>query len=327
MTSSVAGSVPFAGSAVAELIDPLLRSWDADRRVARPILVATDGGRAAAAALRVAAVRARRDHIDVEAVVVEGTLPSVPGVCITAEALRRESFPASTRLGRVCAQLSTILGGNSWKLRVEFGRFGPTVARAARGSRASLILMGLSREGLARRLLGSGAVARVLQSAQIPVLAVPATARVLPHAAVAAIDFSPASLHAAREVRDHLARPGTLHIVHVLRPATVQVGADIGGWDAIYAAGASTKLAELARDLTTDGITVAPRIESGTVIDSLFRVATEVDAEVIACGARHRDAIERHLVGDVPLQLMLSGEYSVLIAPEPSSADTLEESV
>jgi hypothetical protein len=35
--------------------------------------------------------------------------------------------------------------------------------------------------------------------------------------------------------------------------------------------------------------------------------------------------IERQLLGHVPLQLLLSGECSVLIAPDASSADTPED--
>jgi nucleotide-binding universal stress UspA family protein len=197
---------------------------------------------------------------------------------------------------------------------VVAGRMGPTIARAARECGASLIVMGLTREGLASRLLGSGAVARVLQSAQTPVLAVPATARALPRAAVAAIDFSPASLHAAREVRDLLVRPGRLHLVYI-RPSPPATGWDVGGWDAAYEAGVAIKLGELTRELTTEGITVVPRIESGSVPDSLLRVAYETKADVIACGNRNANIVERHLLGHVPLQLMLAGERSVLMAP------------
>jgi nucleotide-binding universal stress UspA family protein len=194
------------------------------------------------------------------------------------------------------------------------GRMGPTIARAARDCGASLIVMGLTRVGLASRLLGSGAVARVLQSAQKPVLAVTATTRELPRAAVAAIDFSPASLRAAREARDLLQRPGKLHLVHVRR-APPAMGWDIDGWDAAYDAGVAIKLGELTRELTTEGITVVPRIESGSVLDNLLRVADEANADVIACGSRNANIGEHHLLGHVPLQLMLAGERSVLMAP------------
>jgi nucleotide-binding universal stress UspA family protein len=296
----------------------------AEQPVARPILVATDGGRTSAAALRVARALAARDGIHIEAVVVEERFPPMPGACISADALRLEGVPESTRLGRVRAQLCSVLEGNSWKLRVEFGRIGPTIGRAARASRASLILMGMTRDSLARRLLGSSAIARVLQSAQIPVLAVPATARELPHAAVAAIDFSPASLRAAHEACNLLARPGTLHLVHV-RPAKGERVSDIWGWDEIYGAGASVKLQDLGSELAESGVTVLPQVETGEVIGTLSRVASEAGAEVVACGARNPNAIERRLLGHVPLQLVLSAECSVLIAPCAPSRDAPEE--
>src|SRR6476661_1000917 len=87
MTSSVSTSVQFDGSAWSESIDPLFRNpADVDRQVARPILVATSGGKAASAAIRLAAELASRDGSEVEALLVERTLPSVPGVCVTAAA-------------------------------------------------------------------------------------------------------------------------------------------------------------------------------------------------------------------------------------------------
>ncbi|MFL5615246.1 MAG: universal stress protein [Gemmatimonadaceae bacterium] len=318
MSSPVFASAEFAGSAGAELVDPLRRHSTATDQVFRgAILVATDAGRASAAALRVASALSARDGLRVEAILVEEDLPALPDVCLGARALRLECLPESTRLGRVRRQLCTILEGSSWKLRVGFGRMGPTIARAARTSRASLILMGLSREGLARRLLGTGAVGRILQLAQKPVLAVPSTGRVLPHAAVAAIDFSPASVRAAREARDLLARPGTLHLVHV-RPAAAENAEGIASWDAIDDADATIKLRELACELSTDGVTVLPRMESGALIESLSRVMSETGAELIACGARNQTSIERHLLGYVPLQLVLNAECSILIAPAVS---------
>jgi nucleotide-binding universal stress UspA family protein len=326
MPTSLADSAQFAGSACSELIDPLSRSAsEVEPTAGGPILVATDGSSASAAAIRTTAALAARTGRRIEAVLIEGTLSSLPGVCIGARALRQEHIPPTTQLGRVREQLCTILVGDSWRLRVEFGRVAPSIARAARSTRASLIVMGSKSHGPARRWAGGDTIARVLQSTQIPVLAVAATARALPQAAVAAIDFSPASLRAAREARDLLARPGMLHLVHVRRTNDAMAG-EMVGWDAVYAAGIATKLEQLATELTVDGVTVIPRSESGTLIETLLRVSAGTDAELIACGADGRNAIERLVLGKVPLESMYRAGCSMLIAPNASSLVASEES-
>lgn len=282
-----------------------------------PILVAVDGSRASGAALHVAAALAARDCAPVEAVLLEGIVPSA-GASLGAETLRQESVPESTRLGRVRRQLCAILGTNTWTLHVEFGSFGPTVNHLARTTGASLIVLGLHRHRPAR-LLGSGAIARVLQSAQIPVLAVAPTARELPHVAVAAIDFSPASVHAARATRDLLARPGTLYLVHV-RAAPSGDAAKVEGWDAVYGEGVSLELKRLASELALNDVTIVPRLAIGPLIETLGSTLRDVNAELIACGTHSLNAIDRIIVGSTPLELVRRAECSLLIAPHTSLA-------
>jgi len=152
------------------------------------------------------------------------------------------------------------------------------------------------------------------------VLAVSATARALPHVAVAAIDFSPASLHAARAARDLLARPGTLHLVHV-RPTPGSVVAEVGGWDAVYGEGVRVELERLASELTLEDVTIVPKLATGQLVEALTSVARKVNAELIACGAHSLNAIDRRLIGSTPLELLRRGECSLLIAPHTTAPD------
>ena len=308
-----------------ENADPLRRSSvGVQQSLTVPIILALDGSRASEAALRVTAALAARDHAPVEALLVEGAAPA-GSMSLRAEAVREAPMSESTRFSRVRQQLCEALETSAWNLHVQVGSFGPVVANLARDTGASLIVLGLRRHRRARRLLGSGAVARVLQSAQIPVLAVPATARELPHAAVAAIDFSPASLRAAREARDLLTRPGTLHLVHV-RPAATEDLNEIEGWSAVYSEGVSVQLERLGSELTLEGVEIVPRMAKGPLIHTLLEVARDVDAELIACGTTTLEAFEQVLVGATAIELARRAEYSILIAPDPTSPNGPRES-
>lgn len=309
---------------ICEETDPLVRSSvGVEQPLTSPVVVAVDGSRASCAALRVTAALAQRDCAPVEAVLLEGILPS-GGATLCAETLRQESVPEFTRLARVRRQLCAILETNAWNLHVEFGSFGPRITHLARATGASLIVLGLRRHRPARRLLGSGAVARVLQSAQIPVLAVPATARELPHVAVAAVDFSPASLRAARAARDLLARPGTLHLVHV-RPALSDGIGEIEGWNAVYSEGVALELDRLVSELALDGVSIVPELATGPLTDTLVQMIRDVNAELIACGTHSLNVFDRLLVGTTPLELLRRAECSVLVAPHTSLPNAPKE--
>jgi nucleotide-binding universal stress UspA family protein len=327
----MSGIVPELGevtsTARTELVDPLGRSTvGAEREVRSPILVATDGSRASGAALRIAAALAARQGRRIEAVVVEETFPITrDGVSIGAETLRQERLPDATQLGRVRRQLCAILEADTWNLHVEFGRVGPTIAELARVHRSPLIVMGLSRHHPARRLLGSETAVRVLRSAKVPVLAVASTARELPHVAVIAVDFSMASVVAAKAARDLLARPATLHLIHV-RPTLRTAVADIEGWDEIYDAGVTAKLDKLARDVSGNGVIAYGRIVSGKIAESLLRIAGDVRAGLIACGTDSLNTLERLILGRIPAQLLRGAECSVLVAPCARTLETQEES-
>ena len=322
MTNSAAG----VGSD--RFTDPLARTvLGAERTLAEPLVVATDGSRASAAALRIASLLASRQGRRIEAVIVEETFPTGPqGVAIAAETLRNERVPDDTRLGRVRRQLCALLESNSWNLHVEFGRVGQTVASTARRCRAPLIIMGLSRHHPARRLLGSETAVRVLRSARVPVLAVAATTRGLPRVVVVGMDFSVASLKAAAEACTLVETPATVHLVHV-RPKGHTPISDIGGWDDVYDAGVRAQLDKLCGELSHDGITAVGRIESGNISESLLSVARDVNAGLIACGTDSLSTLERLILGRIPTQLLRNSECSVLVAPCARSLNSLEESL
>ena len=297
--------------------DPLVRSTlGAQQLLTAPIIVAVDGSRASSAALRVTAALAERDGAPIEAVLLEGMGPS-GDMTLSAEALRNEPIPDSTRLGRVRRQLCAILERSNWKLHVDVGSFGTTISNLARTSGASLIVVGLGRRHRASYSLGGGAAGRVVQSSPVPVLAVAATARGLPRTAIVATDFSPTSIAAARAARELLAAPGTLYLVHVQPPAAEDsiASAENESWNAVYDEGGALQLERLASELALGDIKVVPKLAKGPLVETLVQTVSDLGAGLIACGSDNLNAFERLLVGYPPLELLRRADCSVLIAP------------
>jgi nucleotide-binding universal stress UspA family protein len=306
---------PVVGASAGSELTNAPTSEDVARALVAPLLVVTDGGRASAAALHVAGALAKRDDGLVEVLVVEQPLP-VPATNGRGDGmtLGEGKPPERTALDRVRRQLCAILGARGWNFRVEFGRVGRTIANAAKGCGARLVVTGLRDD--ARHLLGSDTAIRVTSCARVPVLAVAASAQALPQRAVVAIDFSPASVSAAREVRDLLASPAILHLVHV-RSALSPAPAGTNKWQSIYEADMSVHLGKLAKELSRAGLTVTGRTECGDTVESLLRFAKDVDADLIACGTHSFSALGQSTLGSVPTNLLRAAECSVLIAPSP----------
>ena len=129
----------------------------------------------------------------------------------------------------------------------------------------------------------------------------------------------------AKAARDLLARPATLHLIHV-RPTLRTAVADIEGWDEIYDAGVTAKLDKLARDVSGNGVIAYGRIVSGKIAESLLRIAGDVRAGLIACGTDSLNTLERLILGRIPAQLLRGAECSVLVAPCARTLETQEES-
>lgn len=308
-------------------VDPLARSSAISTpALSPPLLIATDGGASTAAVVRIASAIANRRGGVVDALVVEPPFPApVTGVHFNDTLLEQESIPPGTRLGRVRDQLREGLRGKQWGLHVEFGRAGPTIARAASESGARLIVLGLGREHSLPRLFGETTAERVLRHASVPVLAVSPEARALPHTAVAAIDFSPASIRAALATRDLLEPPATLCLVHV-RKVDDQPASDVEGWGEVYDAGVSIQLERLGEQLALPGVSVQGRIDNGSVARAMLQIAREMGADLIACGSHGAHVLDRWILGSVAARLLRASSCSVLVAPAHGTYESEEMS-
>ena len=90
------------------------------------------------------------------------------------------------------------------------------IAAAARALRAGLVVTGLGPHSIVDRALGGETALHLAQDATVPILAVPASVTTIPRRVIAAIDFSPTSMHAARTAAAWLRTGDELHLVSVV---------------------------------------------------------------------------------------------------------------
>jgi nucleotide-binding universal stress UspA family protein len=282
---------------------------------ARPVLVATDGSRAAAAAIKFASAMAGAGRWRPEAVTVLEHYPlAVADFVLPVPTIVAEPEISQGVIGMIRRQLRRF-GAASWKLRVQFGRVASTIVELAHQQKAELIVVGLGKHGKLGRLFGAETASRICRLTDTPILAVDANARELPHTAIVAMDFGDSSVRAAREILDLLQSPGRLHLLHVLW--------GLGGgtlhdpaWERTYAAGVEHGFQRLRQELKPqDEIEITSELRSGGVVETILKVANEIDADVLVVGSHSQNVIDRLVIGSTPAQLLRAAKCSVLIAP------------
>lgn len=293
-----------------------------------PVVVATDGTEAAAGALRLARRLELRDGAPVAVVTVVEPIPvfdagfgaSLPEAEIHDS--RRRAMEERAR-----GQLREIRGSEgAWPLHVVDGLPAPAVVRKARELEARMILLGLGRHGMMERFLGTETAVRVVRLADRPVVAVPGDARRLPRVALAAVDFSPFSIRAARAGLGLLKSPARLHLLHVTSGGTDSLPFQDEDWREKYRRDVEERLAGLERDLEVpEGWSVTRCVRSGQPSEEVVSYAREVEADLIVAGSHGHSFVGRLLLGSVSTRILRSAECAVLVAPPPEPADEVEE--
>ncbi len=289
------------------------------RTLVGPLLIAGQDAEYMRGALRVAEILARRDRVNAHVLgaVPALALPQLLLLNLDHEALedgRRRQYLA--RLRRRLHQTT----GRSAQFSVEAIAGSPAVALAlaARERGSAFILVGLEQHDVRGRAATEDAALQVRGSAGIPVLAVPAAQEQLPQRALVAVDFSAASIFAARAAIPLLAPGATLTLAHV-EPRVDFRALGMDGWAEIYERGVAALLEPLAARLTAAGDitvnTVVLRSEDGDTSAALLERAREHDFDLIATGTQGHTALDRHLTGSVSTALLRGARCAVLIAP------------
>ena len=289
--------------------------------VSTHVLLATDGSAASAGAVCVAAVLARLRGTTVRPVTVldlpayqgSGFEPAVVTAVVASEALTVAVAEGRAR-ATVLKQLSDLLGDEAAATATFVrGRTVSTIVRAAEDSGASMIVLGLHRHDLLDRLSGEETALRVARTAPIPVLAVTPALQRLPRRIVVAVDFSPASVRAARQLFAIAAEGARIVVAHVRPPVSAR---DHDDDNAHYELGVGSALSRLVAGLpSTPRVTIETVALEGDPVEELRRLGGNVDADLIALGSHRHSFVGRLMLGSVTTELIRSAEVSVFIAP------------
>lgn len=248
----------------------------------------------------------------------------VVSVLEQSETLTRtaESAPAPSECYRAeCAALAALIraelaieGTDPDLLQIDVvdGDSTRSIVEAARGCDARVIVVGTGRHNtIGRHIYGERAI-EILSAADRPVLVVPRGA----HAgsvsvAVVAVDFSEASLRAARAILPMLSAGARLILVHVRTsddPAHARASAQ----------GIADQFAAFRRRLPSlPSITVETRSLRGDPVRTILELANGSGAGLIACGRLGHSLVERVFVGSVSSALVRQASCPVLVAPAP----------
>lgn len=282
-----------------------------------PILVATDGGDHADAALLIGARLAQRLGAALRIVSVVDTvlMPMTEGgIYPTPEAY--DEARCEDRMRIVRAQLHELLPGRTPDdVDVVAGIPARAIARIAAERDARVIVCGLGAHRLRDRLVGTETALQLTRLADVPVLAVPKGVTALPDRAVAAIDFSSFSVNAARAALDVLDDGATIYLAHVQqRPYVLVPAIDQPDSDPSVDAAFARLSAELA--VRGDDVIETMKLR-GDPAEALLEFALAGGADLIVAGSHGHGFFERLIVGSVATRILRSASCMVLVVPPP----------
>lgn len=317
-------------------VEPLSRTYDPPVR--GPVLLASAGRGKTDTTFHLAGAVAGRMGVGVE---VAGVLEPYPALLFGEEpALLPPDFE-STRGNAVKALIERRLramgpGAEEWPIAIHFGDPAKTIARVASERDATMIVVGSGKHGAFDRLPGGERALHVLRAASCPVLAVAPGSVALPRTVIVGMDFSPASVRAARAALLLVAEGGLLVLVHVrdaidfsqLRAAS-EVSAH--GYETLLerwriraesaAAALFTRVRGELRPYAAHGITLETQTRTGDVLEELLGAAEDKGAQMIAVGTNGPGVVERFFVGSIATEVLRHSGRSVLIAPAPNPAE------
>lgn len=276
------------------------------------VLVGTDGSRASAPALRVAAAYAEREGAPVELVSVVRPLADVEIALPHREEL--EQAHARGIGDRVRAQVRDLVGATDWPLHVRVGRPAAAICEVAREREASLIVLGGARADPD----GGTTALEVMQLADRPVLS--SRAGSIPRNAVVGIDFRSGSLRAALEALRLVGPEGTLHLVHV-QPRLDFPAALVWAWGETYGSEVAQGFERLTTALAEAGARdVATRTVEGDPAAALATESAALGADLLAVGSDGYTFRGRVVIGRVAQRLVREAPLAVLAIPDREGA-------
>jgi nucleotide-binding universal stress UspA family protein len=272
------------------------------------ILVATDGREQSDAALRAARALLSGGPLGVLTV-----LPPHATYDASEFGESAELLDAVARQALVESQLRRVLGDSveTW-IEVRSG-YPPTVLAQSAAAHGALLVAGIGRPRVIDRLHGDESTLRLIREARSPVLAVAPFAAVPPQRIVLAMDFSEASLLAARLALALAAPRAEVTVVHVA-PRGGEIARGSGA--VRYRSDPERALDNYVRSLPRSfDVRLKSVVACGDVASELLEIAAREAVDLIAVGAHGHGPPARVAIGAVTTRVVRCATCSVIVAP------------
>lgn len=249
---------------------------------------------------------------------VSAAVPEAAMVSVALEDSLREPGQRASQEAEMRALLHLDDDDKSkWPFTIEVGNVASIVVQEARTREAGLILMGLNRHAALGRVLGRDTVRQVMSHTHLPVLAVSDTLHGLPKRIVVAVDFSSASIRAARLARRVVDDSGEL-ILLFIEPLLLAGNTESSeGLQLIRDHGVEAAFKELIAELNSEGsISISTTVlKGGKPSERILGFCEEVEPDLIAIGSQRRRLLDRLLLGSTAREVAADGRWSVLATP------------
>ena len=293
------------------------------------LLAITDDDLAPSTTAVAAALQKERDAKPSVVFVIE-IGASVPEAAMVAAEVEEE-LRNPQALAKQVAEMRPVLhldagAAATWPFEIAVGAVGREIVETAQTKGSDLIVMGLNRHAAMSRAIGNDTVREVMTIGGVPVLAVRPQLTGLPARIVIAVDFSRASIRAARLARQIADDNCTMHLLFVESDSPRETTESTEGLQLIRSKGVDDAFRDLIQVLDpAPGMTIDTRVRTGKPVEEITRFCEEIQPDLVAAGSQHHRFLDRLLLGSVARSIAAQGRWSVLVTP-PESSGTLPPS-
>ena len=287
------------------------------------IVAASDGRDDSGGALFLARALADRLATGFEVVsVVEPTNTIIPPIQPALQALHHGVTRVQDRRDRLRALCGCSLAGRPrCPIRILLGDVPSSIAAAAEGHGAQLVVTGRVPHGPIERAMRRETALATARCGRTPVLAVPPTVRELPRTVVVAVGQGRAAARLAPIARALFAESVAVHLVCVKRDTSARWESDARLEDDAREHAAERAFARaLASWALPADVPVNTHIVTGTVSGALTSFARSVGADLIVIGSTGAASTPRVELRDAATRLFHAVSCAVLLVPVAQSA-------